>query len=55
MLMRTDPFRVLDRITRGVFGAPGPWSTPSAMPMAAHRAGDEYVAAPDVPGGRIRA
>ncbi|MGA4544178.1 Hsp20/alpha crystallin family protein [Uniformispora flossi] len=50
MLMRTDPFRELDRITRDVFGVTGTWSRPSAMPMDAYRAGDEYVVAFDLPG-----
>lgn len=50
MLMRTDPFRELDRITRDLFGGAGTWSRPSAMPMDAYRAGDEYVVAFDLPG-----
>jgi HSP20 family protein len=52
MLMRTDPFRELDRLTQQVFGtnAPGTWSRPTAMPMDAYRAGDEFVVAFDLPG-----
>jgi HSP20 family protein len=51
MLMRTDPFRELDRLTQQVFGnSPGSWSRPNAMPMDAYRAGDEYVVAFDLPG-----
>jgi HSP20 family protein len=52
MLMRTDPFRELDRITQQFFGsnASGTWSRPSAMPMDAYREGDEYVLALDLPG-----
>jgi HSP20 family protein len=51
MLMRTDPFRELDRITQQVFGnAPGTWTRPSTMPMDAYRAGDEFVVAFDLPG-----
>jgi HSP20 family protein len=51
MLMRTDPFRELDRLTQQVFGnAPGTWSRPTAMPMDAWRAGDTFVVAFDLPG-----
>jgi HSP20 family protein len=50
MLMRTDPFRELDRLTQQVFGAPGTWSRPSAMPMDAFRDGDEFVVCFDLPG-----
>jgi HSP20 family protein len=51
MLMRTDPFRQLDRLTQQVFGnTPGTWSRPAAMPMDAYRAGDEFVVAFDLPG-----
>ena len=51
MLMRTDPFRDLDRLTQQVFGhAPGTWSRPTAMPMDAYRVGDEFVVAFDLPG-----
>ncbi|MFE2037535.1 Hsp20/alpha crystallin family protein [Streptomyces scopuliridis] len=49
MLMRTDPFRELDRLTQQLMG-PGTWSRPSAMPMDAYREGDEYVAVFDLPG-----
>ncbi|WP_369188028.1 Hsp20/alpha crystallin family protein [Streptomyces sp. R08] len=50
MLMRTDPFRELDRIAQQVLNTNGTWSRPSAMPMDAYREGDEYVIAFDVPG-----
>jgi HSP20 family protein len=51
MLMRTDPFRELDRLTQQVFGnAPGTWSRPTAMLMDAYRVGDEFVVAFDLPG-----
>ena len=50
MLMRTDPFRELDRLAQQVFNGPGTWSKPSAMPMDAYRSGDEYVVAFDLPG-----
>lgn len=32
MLMRTDPFRELDRMAQQLMG-PGTWSKPSVMPM----------------------
>ncbi|MGW0660989.1 Hsp20/alpha crystallin family protein [Streptodolium elevatio] len=50
MLMRTDPFRELDRMAQQFFGQNGTWSRPSAMPMDAWRDGDQYVVAFDVPG-----
>ncbi|WP_409490046.1 Hsp20/alpha crystallin family protein [Amycolatopsis sp. cmx-11-12] len=52
MLMRTDPFRELDRLTQQVFGAanPGTWSKPATMPMDAYRDGDEFVVSFDLPG-----
>jgi HSP20 family protein len=51
MLMRTDPFRELDRLTQQVLGNhPGTWSRPTAMPMDAWRAGDTFVVAFDLPG-----
>jgi len=51
MLMRTDPFRELDRLTQQVLGnSTGTWSRPTAMPMDAYRVGDEFVVAFDLPG-----
>ncbi|MEU9692778.1 Hsp20/alpha crystallin family protein [Amycolatopsis japonica] len=52
MLMRTDPFRELDRLTQQMFGAanPGTWSKPATMPMDAYRDGDEFVVCFDLPG-----
>jgi HSP20 family protein len=51
MLMRTDPFRELDRLTQQVFGnLPGTWSRPTAMPMDAYRDGDQFVVCFDLPG-----
>jgi HSP20 family protein len=50
MLMRTDPFRELDRFTQQVFGTPGTWSRPTAMPMDAYRSGEEFVVVFDLPG-----
>ncbi|EME58554.1 Hsp20/alpha crystallin family protein [Amycolatopsis decaplanina] len=52
MLMRTDPFRELDRLTQQMFGTatPGTWSKPAAMPMDAYRDGDEFVVCFDLPG-----
>ncbi|MER7760713.1 Hsp20/alpha crystallin family protein [Streptomyces sp. NPDC097619] len=50
MLMRTDPFREMDRIFQQLSGTSGTWSKPSAMPMDAYREGDAYVIAFDLPG-----
>ena len=51
MLMRTDPFRELDRLTQQVFGNnAGTWSRPTAMPMDAYRSGETFVVAFDLPG-----
>lgn len=49
MLMRTDPFRELDRLAEQLL-RPGTWSRPTAMPMDAYRDGDTYVVAFDLPG-----
>jgi HSP20 family protein len=52
MLMRTDPFRELDRLAQQLTGGttPGTWSRPSTMAMDAYRAGDEFVVMFDLPG-----
>ncbi|NUR09885.1 MAG: Hsp20 family protein [Nocardioidaceae bacterium] len=52
MLMRTDPFRDLDRLAQQVFGSsvPGTTSRPSVMPMDAWREGDTFVIEFDLPG-----
>ena len=51
MLMRTDPFRELDRLSQQVLGnAAGTWSRPTAMAMDAWRAGDTFMVAFDLPG-----
>ena len=50
MLMRTDPFRELDRLTQQVFGADGTPARPSAMPMDAWREDDTFVVEFDLPG-----
>ncbi|MGW2560548.1 Hsp20/alpha crystallin family protein [Streptomyces sp. NPDC001514] len=47
MLMRTDPFRELDRLTQQLLGAA---ARPSAMPMDAFREGDTFVVEMDLPG-----
>ena len=47
MLMRTDPFRDLDRITQQVFGTA---ARPAAMPMDAWRQQDSFVVEFDLPG-----
>jgi HSP20 family protein len=50
MLMRTDPFRELDRLTQQVFGNPGTLARPSAMPMDAWQEGHEFIVEFDLPG-----
>jgi HSP20 family protein len=50
MLMRTDPFRELDRLTEQLLNTTGTWTRPSTMPMDAYREGEEYVIALDLPG-----
>ncbi|MEU9148856.1 Hsp20/alpha crystallin family protein [Streptomyces sp. NPDC048349] len=47
MLMRTDPFRELDRLTQQVLGTA---ARPTAMPMDAFREGDAFVVELDLPG-----
>ena len=47
MLMRTDPFRDLDRLTQQVFGTA---TRPAAMPIDAYRSGEEFVVQFDLPG-----
>jgi HSP20 family protein len=49
MLMRTDPFRDLDRLAQQVFGNGNP-ARSSAMAMDAWREGDAFVVEFDVPG-----
>lgn len=48
MLMRTDPFRELDRLTEQVFGNAS--SRPTTMPMEAWREDSEFVVEFDLPG-----
>jgi HSP20 family protein len=50
MLMRTDPFRELDRLTQQVFGTNGTLARPSVMPMDAWREGDMFHVEFDLPG-----
>ncbi len=50
MLMRTDPFRELDRFTQQVFGSQGTLARPAAMPMDAWRDGDTFHVEFDLPG-----
>jgi HSP20 family protein len=49
MLMRTDPFRELDRVAQQVFGTA---ARPAVMPMDAYRDGETFVAHFDLPGVR---
>ena len=50
MLMRTDPFRELDRLTQQRFGANGTTTRPAVTPMDAYRAADQFVVHFDLPG-----
>jgi HSP20 family protein len=50
MLLRTDPFRELDRITQQMFGSNGTLARPSVMPMDAWRDGDTFLVEFDLPG-----
>lgn len=52
MLMRTDPFRELDRLTQQFFGTKGTPAHPATMPMDAYRTGEEFVVQFDLPGVR---
>jgi HSP20 family protein len=47
MLMRTDPFRDLDRLTSQILGTP---ARPAAMPIDAYRRDDAFVVELDLPG-----
>ncbi len=47
MLMRTDPFRELDRLTEAMFGTNG---RPAVMPMGAYRQGETFFIDLDLPG-----
>ena len=50
MLMRTDPFRELDRLTQQFFGTNGTTTRPAVMPMDAYRHGEDFVVEFDLPG-----
>lgn len=50
MLMRTDPFRELDRLTQQALGTSGTLARPSVMPMDAWRDGDTFHVEFDLPG-----
>jgi HSP20 family protein len=47
MLVRTDPFRDLDRLTQQLLGTA---TRPAAMPMDAYRKGDTFYIHLDLPG-----
>ena len=47
MLIRTDPFRDLDRLTQQLLGTA---ARPAAMPMDAYRKGDDFYVLFDLPG-----
>ncbi|HZX02823.1 Hsp20/alpha crystallin family protein [Kribbella sp.] len=47
MMIRTDPFQVVDQLTRQLTS---PWAGPNAMPMDAYRSGEDFVISFDLPG-----
>ena len=47
MLMRTDPFRDLDRLTGAMFGTA---ARPTALPMDAYRENGSFVVQMEIPG-----
>lgn len=50
MLMRTDPFREIDRLTQQLLGTTGTRSRPTMMLMDARREGDTFHVEFDLPG-----
>jgi HSP20 family protein len=52
MLMRTDPFRDLERLSQQFFGPAGTTARPAVMPMDAWRDGDTFFVEFDLPGVR---
>jgi HSP20 family protein len=50
MLMRTDPFRELDRLAQQASGTNGTRARPSVVPMDAWRQGDTFRVEFDLPG-----
>lgn len=53
MLLRTDPFRELDRLTQQPWGTAGTLARPAVMPMDAWREGDTFHVEFDLPGVRV--
>jgi HSP20 family protein len=49
MLMRTDPFRDMDRLAQQLWGL-NDRSRPASMPIDAYRRGDHFVVQFDIPG-----
>lgn len=50
MLVRTDPFRDLDRLTQPITRPAGTQARPTTMPLDAWREGDEFFIELDLPG-----
>jgi HSP20 family protein len=50
MLVRTDPFREIDRLTQQALGINGTLTRPTVMPMDAWRDDDTFVVEFDLPG-----
>lgn len=56
MLMRTDPFRELDRVAAQLLGTvTGTAAHPNPMPMDAFREGEQFVVCFDLPGISLEA
>ena len=49
-VMRSDPFRELDRLTQQLFGDGGRRSVPQSFPMDAYRRGERFYIHLDLPG-----
>src|SRR5699024_5637731 len=50
IMMRTDPFREVERLSREIFGVTGTTARPVMMPMDAWRDGDTFRVELDLPG-----
>ncbi len=50
MIIRYDPFRELDRLSRQVWGPPGFTQWQTSLPLDVHRYNDHIEAAFDLPG-----
>ena len=51
-LLRTDPFRDVDRLVQQLWGPVGATTRIWSMPLDAYRKGDQFLVQIDLPGGR---